>query len=453
MPRKGIVEPGLEAGERGQPGALRFWALRLLYDTGFLLVMILGSPFFLYRIATTSRFRAGLGERFGAVAPRQGERRCLWVHGVSVGETKAARPLVESFARRHPEFEIVVSNTTEGGQALAARLFSNLRRFYYPLDFSPIVRRVLRRIRPDAIVLMELEVWPNFLMEAHRQRIPIFVANGRLTENSLRGYRRIRALLPQFDWVDLYCIQNESFRDRFRALGIPESRLQITGNMKFDEVVIAPKEMPPDPALQELLALHSGETVLVGGSTHPGEEAALLRASRSAGANRAAMCLLFAPRHPDRTDDVLADLRALGQEAFRLTQLRREKRALPRAAALVIDTIGELEKFYALADLVFVGGSLVPRGGHNVLEPAAMGKAVIVGPHTFNFASEVSLLVGGQAMLQAADESGLAQAMENLLRDPQARKAMGERAVAIIRQQQGSALRTIEAVESRLFPG
>ena len=437
----------------------RYFLLRLLYDAVFLLVMVAGSPYFLYRLATASRFRAGLAQRFGFVPLRASGKPRLWVHGVSVGETKAARPFVERFSSRHPDVEVVVSNTTQGGHELAARFFPGLFRFFYPLDFSPIVRRVMSRIAPSGIVLMELEIWPNFLLEARRRGIPVFVVNGKLSPRSFRGYRRVRRCLPQFDWVNLYSVQNESFAGRFRDLGVGPDRIQVTGNVKFDEVAIAPRELPPDPEIAGILELRRGEKVLVGGSTHRGEEAALCRALRALRSGRgespdsASLCPILVPRHPDRAAEVLDTAASEGFHPQRLSQVRRSRSPLPAGAVLVVDTIGELERFYAVADLVFVGGSLIPRGGHNVLEPAAMGKAVIVGPHTFNFVTEVALLAKGGALVQVADESGLVAAMGELLSNPAKRKAIGEKAVALIRQNQGATLRTVEAVEARLFGG
>lgn len=433
------------------PAPFGFLVLRLLYDFAFLLVLILGLPFFLFRLLNTSRFRAGFAQRFGFVPKRNPARPCLWVHGVSVGETKAARPFVELFSARHPEMEIVISNTTAGGHALSEKLFPKLSRFYYPLDFSLIVRRVFNRISPSAIVLMELEIWPNFLIQARKRGIPVFVVNGKLSERSFRGYRKLNAILPQFRWVSLYSVQNETFARRFRELGVQDENIQITGNVKFDEVAIAPREIREEAELSRIFEKRKGEKKIVAGSTHPEEEKMLYQALQQLKSRgHSSLGLVLVPRHPDRTPTIVQELNALGAKPIRLTELRRLSIPLESEQVLIVDTFGELEKFYALADLVFVGGSLIPRGGHNVLEPAAMGKAVVVGPHTFNFVSEVSLLEESEAIVCVKDENELVSAMKRLFEDPQSCSAMGKRAIEIIRRNQGATARSVEAIESRI---
>ncbi|HET6201634.1 MAG TPA: glycosyltransferase N-terminal domain-containing protein [Planctomycetota bacterium] len=424
----------------------RATAAHLLYDLAFVGAILLGSPYFLWKIATRRRFRAGLAQRFGRVPVRPTGRSRLWIHGVSVGEVKAALPLVRLLAQRRPEFEVALSSTTETGNALLARLFPEHPRFFYPLDLPFVPGRVLERVSPCGIVLMELEIWPNFLRAASRRAVPVALVNGRISEKSWRGYRRARRLLPELDRIEVYCVQNRRYAERFLDLGVPAARVFVTGNVKFDHAGPA-RDAPPDPELRALLRVGPSELVVVGGSTHGGEERSLLRAARGAAARLGApLRLLLVPRHPDRAPSVVAELAAEGGKAVLLSELRA---GVPPAdgAAVVVDTIGELERIYTLAAAVFVGGSLVPHGGHNVLEPVSLGKPTLFGPHTFNFEDEVNLLLEGEGARRVADERDLEAALGVLLADPEGARAMGERGARALTSQRGASERTLAVLE------
>jgi 3-deoxy-D-manno-octulosonic-acid transferase len=375
----------------------------------------------------------------------------VWIHGVSVGEVKTARPLVRALRERRPDLPIALSSTTPTGFEVAGGLYPDLFRFYYPLDLPFVPPRVLRRVRPGWIILMELEIWPNFLRAASRADVPVAVVNGRISERSWRGYRRARRLLPRLDRIALYCVQNRRYAERFLDLGVPPSRVLVTGNMKFDNVRGA-RGAPPDPELKALLGVRSEEPVFVGGSTHADEEAICFRATRRAGASlRRALRLVLVPRHPERAGAIAAALRAEGGEPILLTRLRAAKAPAPARATVVVDTIGELERIYALADVVYVGGSLVPHGGQNVLEPAAFGKPVLFGPHTDNFEEEVARLLEGGAARRVSDEEGLGQALVDLLADPGEARAMGERGADLVESSRGATSITLEALDRRFL--
>ncbi len=440
----------LPAGSR-LPRRKRAAAAHLLYDLCFLGFVLVGSPYFLFRIATSRRFRKGLPQRLGfvPVRPRKGGR--VWIHGVSVGEVKAAQPLVAALAGRRPELEVALSSTTPTGYSLLERLLPEHLRFFYPLDLPFVPGRVIDRVEPCGIVLMELEIWPNFLRAASRRGVPVAVVNGRISERSWRGYTRAWRLLPELERIEVYCVQNRRYAERFLDLGVPASRVFVTGNMKFDNLGPS-RDAPPDEELRALLRIGPGERVVVGGSTHAGEERTLLRAARGTEEKlRVPLRLLLAPRHPDRVGSVLDDLAAEGGKAVLLSDLRRGRGTLAAGTAVVVDTIGELERIYTLASAVFVGGSLVPHGGHNGLEPVSLGKPTLFGPHTFNFEDEVNLLLEGEGARRVADEADLQGALARLLEDPEGARAMGERGVRALASQRGATERTLGVLERFLL--
>jgi 3-deoxy-D-manno-octulosonic-acid transferase len=401
-----------------------------------------------WRLVFDRRYRGGLTERLGRAPRSAGNRAVLWIHAVSVGELKAARQLIEAVLARHAEFDVVVSSTTPTGRALARQLYPALRSFYYPLDFGPFPWLALRRVRPAAVLLVELEYWPNFLFCAARRGVPVAVVNGRISEQSFRGYRRIRGLAPPFGAISRFCMQDESYRQRLLALGVEAERIFVTGNMKYDAV-----RLGQEPPLAERLRpwLRSGDAlVLVGGSTHGEEERMLLAAAAELGSRLPRpLRLVLAPRHPERAPAVSELITAAGHRvvawslAYEALTREMQPRLQPTDVVLV-DTIGHLEAFYAAGDVAFVGGSLIPRGGQNMLEPAALGRAVVFGPHTSNFRNDVELLLGAGAAEQVASPAALAPALLRLLVDADRRAELARRAVALIRSNQGATARTLD---------
>jgi len=436
-------------GARRSPLAL--FLLHALYDGLFLLFLLLSAPWFLVRVMRDVGLRRSLRGRFGGGPRRAGPGRCIWVHGVSVGELKAARLLVEQLAAARPDLEIVVSSTTSAGFALAQRLFARHLVIQFPLDLRWIVRRVLDRVRPELIVLVELEIWPNLLAEAHRRGIAVAVVNGRLSARSFSGYRLLARLLPQFELITRYAVQNGEYAGRLRALGVPEAQIDVTGNMKYDTMRTELPAAQLDHARAEL-GLARDARLVVAGSTHAGEEELLLaelgRWKKSVPGAR----LLLAPRHVERVGEVVRAIERAGFAAARVTELRASGRAAPPDAVLLADTIGELETFYALAAVAFVGGSLVPRGGHNMLEPAALGVATLYGPATDNFAEEVALLAAHRGGEVVADRAALSDAVARLLLDPAAAAALGERGRAAVASIRGGTARSRDLLLSLLAP-
>lgn len=416
--------------------------LHALYDGLFLLFLLVTAPWFLLRVLRDEWVRRSLAGRFGFGQRREGTRRCVWIHGVSVGELKAARLLVEQLEAARPDHDIVVSSTTSAGVALAQKLFSRHLVIQFPLDLRWIVRRVLARVRPDLIVLVELEIWPNLLREARSRRIPVVIVNGRVSSRSFKGYRLLARMLPQFELITRYAVQNEEYAGRLRALGVPESQITVTGNLKYDTMRT---ELPPEPLAQARRELGiAPETLLVvAGSTHAGEEEHLLAELATWQRAEPATRLLLAPRHVERVGEVVRAIERAGFRAARLTELRAAGRPAPAAAVLVVDTIGELETFYAIGAIAFVGGSLIDRGGHNMLEPAALGVPTLYGGSTHNFIDEVDLLArhaGGEVV---ADRAGLSAAVLRLLSDAEARRTLGERGRAAVASIRGATQRSV----------
>jgi 3-deoxy-D-manno-octulosonic-acid transferase len=424
--------------------------LQKFYDLVYLLALLLGSPFVLYKIATSRRWRAGLGERLGGVARREGDRPCLWIHGVSVGEVLAARTLVTLIQEEMPDWEVVISTTTRTGHEVALRHYPGVRVFYYPLDFSFSTERVLRRIRPAAVVLLELEIWPNFLLSTSRRGVPVFLVNGRISERSLKGYRILQKVIPEpMDRIHLYSVQTAAYRKRFLTLGVPDARLFVTGTMKFDTVVTEGSE-EARTVLSGVLGFQPGDWVFIAGSTHEGEDALVLEAFRGVADVDPAARLILAPRHLERLGSVESSVRAAGFEPVRRSRLRTPSDARGGRTVVLLDSMGELAALYALADVVFVGGSLVPHGGQNVMEPAGFAKPVLSGPHTWNFEDVVEVLLGSGGLEVVPDGAGLRDAVRRLHADRAEAARRGAAARAAVMRHKGATRRILDLIRRNL---
>ncbi|MEW6741973.1 MAG: 3-deoxy-D-manno-octulosonic acid transferase [Planctomycetota bacterium] len=441
--------------DRSPPGRQRGrdWrgaGVHTLYDLLIVIAFVVLAPYLMLRLATSRRYRAGLKQRLGLTRLRHPERPCVWVHGVSVGEVRAAQPLVTRLETAHPELEVVISTTTLGGQEVARRLYPGRYIFYFPLDFGPVVRKFVGTLRPRIILLVELEIWPNLLYVASRARIPVVIVNGRITERSWQGYRRLGRFLPQMERIAYFLVQNEDYRRRLIDLGVPGDRVEITGNLKYDA-------LPTDQgqgkyeSLRRELGLRPGERVILGGSTHEGEEAVLWRVFTHLGVRRDGVRLLLVPRHLERVGDVMRTLSRAGARTVRVTSLRSGEDSGNADSVLLLDTLGELASFYGVADVVFVGGSLVPHGGQNMMEPAALGKPVLFGPHVQNFRDEVALLLQHEAAIQVASPEELELEMGCLLDDPGRARELGERARSVALSARGATERSFAVI--RRFVG
>ena len=436
----------------------------LARDAAYIGMLAAWSPALLYRIAR-GKYRKGWGHKLGFVPEREAlsppEGR-IWIHAVSVGEAVVAATLAEALLAQLNHHEIVVSTTTPTGQEVARRRFGEDRAFYLPLDFSGPVRRAFRRTKPDVLVLMELEIWPNLVATAARGGVPVVVVNGRISAESLPRYRRVKRFLRKsMERIAAFGVQTEAYAERFREIGASPERVVVTDSLKYDGV-----KTEPDPEAEAWarteLRVRKGERLLLGGSTHRTEEVALAEAWRSITPDpadgKAPWRLVIAPRHPPRIPAVEAELAKAGFRTVRRTSMRtstREDRPaeIDRETIILVDTVGELGRFYHAADLVFVGGSLIPHGGQNPIEPAGIGRPVVHGPHMFNFQETVELLRDAHGARQVGSAEELGAAVRELAADRSARERLGLAAREAILSRQGAAPRSAELVRNALARG
>lgn len=434
----------------------------MLLDFFYILLLLLASPFVLWKMATKARVRAGLWERLGLKAARRaGDRPCIWVHGVSVGEVLAAKPLIREIERELPGFEVAISTTTNMGREVAEKHYPGKHVLYYPLDLSFAVRRALHAVRPDMIVLVELEIWPNFLREAYREGIPVALVNGRISERSFRGYRLVKKLLFRpLAKIRRFCVQTVEYGARFRALGIAAEQILVTGTLKYDGLPSVEDAATLEKEHRAALGLGDAP-VLVCGSTHAPEEREILGAYQRLKADFPDLRLVLVPRHVERIEEVLRDVREAGAKVIRKTELAPaavgahcgaplQSATQAEDPVIVVDTMGELAKIYAAATVVFVGGSLVDHGGQNMLEPAGLGRATIFGPHVENFRESADLLLRAGGAAQVADAAELERVVRDLLRDPARRADMGRCAWAAIDAHRGAAAKTVAVLKEVL---
>src|ERR1022692_1727172 len=414
--------------------------------------MLLSLPYWLYQMLRHGKYRKGLAERMGRVPARltDGSRpgRVIWVHAVSVGEVLAVSGLVEQMRLASPQPRVLVSTTTDTGQELARKRFGADNVFYFPMDFAFAIRPYLQALRPELVVLAETEFWPNFLRQAHASGARIAVVNARISDRSWPRYRRFRwALRRMLVHVDLFLAQTQEDSVRLQSIGAETQRVHVTGNLKFD--MSLPSSPPIVESLRQSLAAEGAGPVLVCGSTVEDEEPPLLKAFENLRVGHPRAMMILAPRHPERFDQVAILLQQLGIPSFRRSQWQGEALA---GGVLLVDSIGELAALYALADVAFVGGSLVPRGGHNIIEPAQHGVAIVTGNHTENFRDIVTLFQSRDAV-RIVGLAELPLTLMQLLADDAERRALGRRAEETMRSQMGATLRTLEALKTLMSDG
>lgn len=422
-----------------------------LLNLGYLAALLLLSPWLLYKACTTGKYRSGLREKFfGLVPQRDDVRPCVWFHGVSVGEILLLRKVVAAFRQRHPRYQVVISTTTDTGLAEARKHFADLLTFYWPLDFTWSVRRALRQIRPELIVLAESELWPNFLWAAKRAGAKTAIINGRMSPRSFRRYQKLQLLArPLFRQLDLCLMQTEEYAQHLRQLGAPA--VQATGSVKYDGAV-TDRHNPRTRELRTLFGIGPEELVWIAGSTQAPEEEIALSIFQRLRLQWPHLRLILVPRQKDRFDEVAQLLQRSGVPFVRRSQLTQPP--ADSSAVILVDTIGELGAIWGLADIAFVGGSLDgKRGGQNMLEPAGYGAAVTFGPHVWNFKQDVARLLERQAAVQVQDAAGLEQQTQRLLRDAAWRQRLGQAAQQLVLSQQGAAERTITLLGQLLEAG
>jgi 3-deoxy-D-manno-octulosonic-acid transferase len=423
--------------------------MMVMYSSLLLAVLVVGAPYWLVRMATSGRYRAGLRGRLGVV-PRGLHtavtgQSVVWVHAVSVGEVMAATRLIRELKERLPGWVIAVSTTTETGQRLAKERLPDSPVFYLPLDLKFSVRRYLRVLQPRMLVLMESEFWPRLIKECAKDGVPIAVVNARISDRSFPRYMRLRQLWrPFLEMISLFLAQSRETAERLEKIGAPTTRLRVMGNLKYDVQSRSDTEMA-----RRISSMLSGTKLIVAGSTLAGEEEALLAAWPAILKSVPDASLLIAPRHPDRFEDVWQLIRRSGSAVYRCSQLGQSNDPVAAGTILLLDTIGDLASVYGVATVAFVGGSLVARGGHNPLEPAQFGVPVVIGPSFENFREIVKTMQEAKAIrIVATDE--LAETLIGILEGPDDERALGRRGRAVFEAEAGATARTAQALVSLL---
>jgi 3-deoxy-D-manno-octulosonic-acid transferase len=420
----------------------------LLYSVALALGLLLSLPFWLFQIARHGKYWRSFPQRMGkvphALTAISGER-LIWIHAVSVGEVLAVAGLIAKIRQAFPQHRIVISSTTDTGHALAQKRFGADNAFYFPMDFAFAIRPYLHALRPELVVLAETEFWPNFMRLAHASGARIAVVNARISDRSWPNYRRfIWALRKILCDVDLFLAQTQQDSDRLQSIGADPTRIRITGNLKFD--VSLPSPPPILEPLRQALDAEPAGPVLVCGSTVEDEERLLLKAFENILVKHPKAVMIMAPRHPERFQTVAGIIQQMGIPFHLRSRWSREPLA---GSVFLVDTIGELAALYGLADVAFVGGSLVPRGGHNIIEPAQYGVAVVTGNHTENFRDIVSLFQSRDAV-RIVGMAELPLVLMHLLENDAERAALGRRAQQTMQSQKGATARTLQALTALL---
>ena len=420
-----------------------------LLDLIYLALLVAWSPVIAWQRWRGGKRRAGWGEKLlGRVPRRIGDRPAVWFHAVSVGEVLLLKPIVADLARRRPRWEVVISTSTTTGLAVARRTFPEVMTFFAPLDFSWATRRAVARIRPSVLALVELELWPNLIAEAKAGGARVAIVNGRLSERSYRGYRKIRRWIGPTLWrLDSVAAQTQEYATRFLDLGVPAPKMHVTGSVKYDGLE-SDRGNPRTTALRRDLGLLVTDLVFVAGSTMEGEEAAALAAYRAARVAHPGLRLVLVPRHAERFDAVAAWLQTEGERVVRRSRSGMISGPGSFAPILLVDTLGELSAVWGLADVAFVGGSLFPgRGGQNMMEPAAYGASVLFGPHTANFKEAVEGLLARDGARRIRDGRDLSRAVREDLDHPQAASLRGEAGRAFVLAQNGASARVFAELD------
>ena len=416
------------------------YGLNLCYAI-FLVVL---SPYFLYASVRKKKYRRGWSEKFlGRCPTRKGNAPCIWLHAVSVGEVQLLAPLLDVIAHQQPQITCVISTTTQTGRDLAEKKYPEHLIFYCPLDFTWAVRKAIQRIRPDLLVLSELELWPNLILKSNQAGIATAVINGRLSEKSFRGYRWIQPLIKKIlCCFQVIVTQNQEYADRFLTLGAPAERVRIAGSIKFDGAQTN-RHNATTSALAQMAGLQTEETIFLAGSTQHPEEALAIDAFSQLQKEYPLLKLILVPRHPERFEEVAGLLTSQNLPWQRRSDLEQAEGSSPETRILLVDTVGELGHWWGRADIGFVGGSLTSRGGQNMIEPAAYGVAICFGPHTENFRDTVNALQAAEAVCVVGDGTELTRFVRDCLTDDTYRENLGKRAAALVDASRGATDQTV----------
>lgn len=416
--------------------------IHFLYNIVALVSIPFVVSYHLYRSLSRGR-KTAFTERFGFIPACELKKiagsEVIWLHAVSVGETIAAVPLVKELRQRYPQKKIVVSNVTETGREVAQKIAGVDLCIYFPFDYPFAVAGALKRVRPSLLLIMETEIWPNFIRKAHALGIPVVLVNGRISDRSFRRYVKLSWFFgPVLRLLSAVCMQSGEDARRIQAVGALPAQVQVTRNLKYD-IAVPTRSVPEREQIKARYCLPGDVLIFTAGSTHEGEEAAVIAAYQAALQSGISVVMVLVPRHPERAGQVAGLLAAAGGSYRLRSALHENEGALAAGEVLLVDTVGELLNLYAVSDVVYVGGSLVPTGGHNVLEPAALSVPVIFGPHMDNFREISALVLSGGAGIQVADGDELAEQLQALLKDSDRRRQMGTRGAKLIGENSGSA--------------
>jgi 3-deoxy-D-manno-octulosonic-acid transferase len=425
--------------------------MRYVLDLLYLFAGLVYSPVIVYRAIRHRRYRAGWAERFGKVSRRSFEKKCIWLHAVSVGEVNAAKTIVTELEDKFADFEVVISTTTDTGFASASNIFSRKHQvFYFPFDFSWVMHRAFGNIRPAICLLMELEVWPNFISLAKRLGVPVVVVNGRISDKSYAGYKKIKPFTRNiFGKISLVLAQTEQYAQRFREIGA--GNVIVTSSLKYDTAQITDKVQGADALATQLNI--GGERVWIAGGTGPGEEQIILDVFThlKQSGQLDDLRLIIVPRKPERFDDVARMVADAGFDFVRYSSIKNTNvRCKERPPVILGDTMGDLRKFYCLASIIFVGRSLVPMGGSDMMEAAALGKCTVFGPHAFNFRQTVDSLLANNGAIMVNDADELLQTMRKCLLEPDFARQIARNGQDDIKRNQGATAKSIEQIEKFL---
>ncbi|MEG3639708.1 3-deoxy-D-manno-octulosonic acid transferase [Magnetococcus sp. PR-3] len=428
--------------------------LYLIYTLLLALLGLLVLPFLLYRYWTTPKYRGTIHQRLGFLDPlllqQALKKPVVWLHAVSVGEAMAARDLSAQLAQRYPDHLLVVSTVTKTGRQVVLEKMPHVHHhLYLPLDFPFCINRVIKVLKPKLCIVMETELWPNFFRALHQNHCPIVVVNGRLSPQSFKSYHKARwAMRPFLAPVTHMAMQSELDAQRMQAIGGESQRVSTTGNLKYDQALRTPSEEEMAQREACLGEINTAAPIIMAASTHPGEERLVLDAFINLRQQYPDLRLILAPRHPERASEV----RKLIESSQLSYQALTQNQAPWQQSVLLVDTIGWLTRLYPLCQGVFMGGSLIPRGGQNMLEPSACGIPTLYGPHTFNFRHIAQQLEEAKAAIRVADQPTLEQGWHRLLSNPDHQHHMGQAAKSVVESNTGALQRTLAQIE-QIYPG
>lgn len=425
--------------------------MKIIYNILFTIFFFLSAPYYFIKLLRRGNWKSKFPERFGIYDKSvkddlRGKNKKIWIHAVSVGEANIAIRLIKDLSQKLPGYNFVISTTTSTGmEVLCKNLPENINKIYYPIDFPFCVNRAVNTISPELIVIVEAEIWPNLLWTAEKRNIPVALVNARLSEKSYRGYKRFGFIFRQlFSKFSAVGCQDEFDRQRLIELGCNPQNITITGNIKFD-AAYPPKEAKLDAhKLLKQIGVSAEAPILIGGSTHNGEEEILAKIAQKLRAKRKDLFLILVPRHFERTKEVETVLKNLNMPYILRTEINEAQKISCPPQCLLVNTTGELRDFYRCATVVFVGKSLTAKGGQNPIEPAALGKPIIFGPNMQNFSAIARAFLEGKAAIQVSNADELEKAIDTLLENPEQRKKLGENAIKVIQKNSGAVMKTID---------